>query len=215
MSGGNAVAKPLRPKAQALRLRIVSASRDAFLAEGWDASMDTVAAAAGTTKATVYKYFGNKEALFIGVIKEELDRALAEPTRLVASRLAESTRVRDDLMDACRAWVAAVATPEMIAWRNLISGEIRRFPELGKAWQELGPQRFHPVVAEALQRLVAMRQLSISDIKLAVLQLSGLVLSANLVHGAYGNRIDPELADRLIVSGVDMFVNHYQYRANV
>jgi TetR/AcrR family transcriptional regulator, mexJK operon transcriptional repressor len=71
------------------------------------------------------------------------------------------------------------------------------------------------VIAEALQRQVAMRQLSISNIRLAVLQLSGLVLSSNLVHGAYGNPIDPELADRLIVSGVDMFVNHYQYRANV
>ncbi|MFD8810321.1 TetR/AcrR family transcriptional regulator C-terminal domain-containing protein [Streptomyces sp. NPDC059627] len=217
MSGsvGETAEKPLRPRARALRLRIVEAARVTFVAEGFDASMDTVAAAAGTTKATVYKYFGNKEALFIAVIKEELDRALDEPVRLVASRLAESTQVREDLVDACRAWVAGIAAPDMIALRNLVAGELRRFPELGEAWQQRGPQRFHPVIAQALRRLVDLGRLSIHDIDLSVLQLSGLVVSPNLVYGAYGNPLDTELRERLIKSGVDMFVNQYQFRANV
>lgn len=211
----NAAGKPLRPRAQALRLRIVAAARVTFLAEGFDASVDTVAATADTTKATVYKYFGNKEGLFIAVIREELDRALDEPVRLVTSRLAESTRLREDLVDACRAWVAGIAAPDMIALRNLVAGELRRFPELGEAWQQRGPRRFHPVIADALRRLVDLGRLSISDIELSVLQLSGLVVSPNLVYGAYGSPLDTEMRDRLITSGVDMFVNQYQFRANV
>ncbi|MFD8810324.1 TetR/AcrR family transcriptional regulator [Streptomyces sp. NPDC059627] len=201
-------------RGQALRLRILEAGRKTFLDEGFDASMDTVAASAGTTKATVYKHFGNKEALFIAVIKEELDCALEEPVRVVTSRLAESSHLREDLIEACRVWVAGIAAPDMIRLRNLVAGELRRFPELGEAWQERGPQRFHPVIADALHRLVELERLSISDVDLSVLQLSGLVVSPNLVYGAYGDPVDAETRDRLITSGVDMFVNQYQYRVN-
>jgi TetR/AcrR family transcriptional repressor of mexJK operon len=153
MSNAVAVAKadgPRQPRGRALRERILEAARVTFLAEGFDVSMDAVAASAGTTKATVYKHFGNKEALFIAVIRSELDRALSEPARLVASRLARSADLRDCLVSACRAWVAGIAAPDMISLRNLVVGEARRFPELGEAWRERGPQRFHPVIAEAL-----------------------------------------------------------------
>ncbi|AEY85440.1 TetR-family transcriptional regulator [Streptomyces hygroscopicus subsp. jinggangensis 5008] len=205
---------PRQLRGEALKLRILEAGRTTFLNEGFDASMDTVAASAGTTKATVYKHFGNKEALFTAVIKAELDRALAEPVRVVTSRLTRSPRLREDLIDACRAWVAGIASPDMISLRNLVAGEMRRFPELGRAWQDRGPQRFHPVVADALRRLVELGRLTISDVDLAVLQLSGLVVSPNLVYGAYGDPIDPDTREQLIVSGVDMFINHYQYRAH-
>ncbi|MEU3985568.1 TetR/AcrR family transcriptional regulator C-terminal domain-containing protein [Streptomyces sp. NPDC026672] len=216
---GRATAAPeerqRRPRGQELRRRILDAARNTFLAEGFEASMDTVAATAVTTKATVYKHFGNKEALFVAVIGEELDHALEEPVNLVASRLAQSSHVREDLIDACRAWVAGIAAPDMISLRNLVAGEVRRFPEVGEAWRERGPRRFHPVVADALRRLVASHRLSIADVDLAVLQLSGLVVSPNLVYGAYGDPVDAETRERLITAGVDMFVSHYQYRADV
>lgn len=218
MSNSVAVAKadgPRQPRGRALRERILEAARVTFLAEGFEVSMDAVAASAGTTKATVYKHFGNKEALFIAVIRSELDRALDEPARLVASRLARSSDLRECLVSACRAWVAGIAATDMISLRNLVVGEARRFPELGEAWRERGPQRFHPVIAEALGQLTAQRRLSIHDIDLAVLQLSGLVVSPNLIYGAYGDPVDAETRDRLITSGVDMFVNQYRYRANV
>ncbi len=206
---------PRRQRGPALRLRILEAARTTFLDEGFDASMDTVAAAADTTKATVYKHFGNKEALFVAVVTQELDHALEKPARMVASQLAKSTQVRADLVAACRAWVDGIGAPDMIRLRNLVAGELRRFPELGEAWRERGPQRFHPVLAEALCRLVEQRELRIDDIDLAVLQLSGLVVSPNLVYGAYGDPVDAKTRDRLVTAGVDMFVDHYQYRANV
>lgn len=210
----NAVKRPLRPKAQALRLRIVDAARAAFVAEGFDVSVDVVAAAAGTTKATVYKYFGNKQTLFIAVITEELDRVHEESLR-VASQLAHSTHVREDLVDACKAWATGLAAPDTIALRNLVAGELRRFPELGEAWKQHGPERFHPVIAKTLRHLVELGRLSIKDIDLAVLQLAGLVVSPAVLYSAFGRPLDSELRERLVESGVDMFLNQYQYRINV
>jgi AcrR family transcriptional regulator len=201
-------------RGQALRERILAAARDTFLGEGFDASMDTVAASAGTTKATVYKHFGNKEALFIAIVEAELDHALAESVRLVSSRLARSSQVREDLIEACRAWVDGLAAPNMLRLRNLVAGEQRRFPELGEAWSKRGPGRFHPVIGDALRALVAQQRLSIGDIELAVLQLSGLVVGPHLVYGGYGEPVDSAMRERLITSGVDMFVDYYRYRAN-
>ncbi|WP_327586198.1 TetR/AcrR family transcriptional regulator C-terminal domain-containing protein [Nonomuraea sp. NBC_00507] len=192
----------------------MDAARAAFLAEGFDVSVDVVAAAAGTTKATVYKYFGNKQTLFIAVITEELDRVHEEPLRLVASRLAHSTHVREDLVDACKAWATGLAAPETIALRNLVAGELRRFPELGEAWKQHGPERIHPVIAKTLRQLVELGRLSIKDIDLAVLQLAGLAVSPAVVYSAFGSPLDSELRERLIESGVDMFLNQYQYRIN-
>ncbi|HEY3607654.1 MAG TPA: TetR/AcrR family transcriptional regulator [Pseudonocardiaceae bacterium] len=203
---------PSGPRAAAKQRAIIDAARSLFLADGFDASMDTIAAAADVSKVTVYNHFGSKEALFIAVVGGELDRALDEPVRLVESRLAASTHLHDDMIHACRAWVAGIAAPPMILLRNLVVGELRRFPELGAAWQERGPQRFHPVITAALRRLVERRQLTIDDVDLAVLQLSGLVVSPNLVYGAYGSPLGGELADRLITAGVDMFLDHYRYR---
>jgi AcrR family transcriptional regulator len=51
------------------RERIVWAAKLVFLEKGFDAAnMDDVAARAGTTKPTVYAYFGTKEALFAAVV---------------------------------------------------------------------------------------------------------------------------------------------------
>ncbi|MEZ0109641.1 TetR/AcrR family transcriptional repressor of mexJK operon [Catenulispora sp. EB89] len=198
----------------ALKERILEAARVTFLREGFDASMDEVAAAAGTTKVSVYGHFGTKEALLAAVVHDQLGRALAEPMRLVVERLADSADVRGDLTEACRAWVAGIASPDMLSLRNLVVGEQRRFPQLGEVWRERGPARFHAVIADALRRQVDARRLSIADVDLAVLQLSGLVVSPNLIYGAYGDPVDPDTRERLIVAGVDMFVNEYRYRAN-
>ncbi len=210
---GSSTAKrvPSGPRANRKRQAIIQAARETFLAEGFDASMDRVATVAGVSKVTVYNHFDSKESLFIAVITGELDGALEEAERLVESTLVTSADVRADLIQACRAWVAGVCAPETITLRNLVAGEMRRFPELGETWQERGPQRFHRVVAAALGKLNEMRELSIPDVDLAVLQLSGLVVSPSQVYGAYGSPPDPELADRLIVSGVDMFLHYYGY----
>jgi TetR/AcrR family transcriptional regulator, mexJK operon transcriptional repressor len=216
MSQSVDAARPVPTGARAARKRraITDAARKVFLSEGFDATMDGIAEAADVSKATVYNHFGSKEALFVAVIHAELDRALGEARRLVEQRLASSQQLSDDLVEICRAWVLGLAAPEMIKLRNLMAGELRRFPQLGDAWQDRGPKRFHLVIAAALRSLVERRQLSIRDVDLAVLQLSGLVLSPNLVYGTFGRPLDPDLVDHLIVSGVEMFVDHYRYRAN-
>ncbi|KJY31876.1 MULTISPECIES: TetR/AcrR family transcriptional regulator [unclassified Streptomyces] len=203
--------QPVPTGARAARKReaILQAARTVFLREGFGAGVDQLAAEAGVSKVTIYNHFGSKENLFNAVIGQTLDEALEVAQSVIQARLAESDDVRTDLLEACRTWVAGLTTPEVLALRNVIAGERHRFPELGATWQEEGPGRQHAALATALGRLDDRGLLRIPDMELAVLQLSGLVLSPHLVYGAYGTALDEDLAERLIQGGVDMFLHHY------
>jgi AcrR family transcriptional regulator len=202
-------AAPSGARADGKRRAIVEAALTAFQDEGFDVSMDRIAAAAGVSKVTVYNHFDSKEKLFRAVVSGQLRSVLSVVEQLVEARLGDSDDVRAELVRACRAWVAALTSPGMMALRGLVASESKRFPELGETWLEHGPNRLHAVFAAALTRLTERGVLDVADVELAVLQLSGLVLSPNLVYGAYGRTPGRKLADRLIVGGVDMFLSYY------
>ena len=84
-----------------------------------------------------------------------------------------------------------------------------RFPELGRAWREHAPDRYHPVMTEVLAKLVEQGRLRIPDIEVAIVQLYALILYPHLVYGAYGTAIDGDLTDRLITGGIEMFLTYY------
>jgi AcrR family transcriptional regulator len=204
---------PAGPRAEAKRLAILKAARELFLREGFDVSVDLIAAEAGVSKVTVYNHFGSKEALFTGVVKDSLDAPLGGTLVSAIARLADSDDLRASLIAAARDWVAGIRTdPEILALRNVVARELHRFPELGKGWHDAGPERHHPVVAGALRQLVAQGRLDVPDIEVALLQLYSLLVFPYLVFSAYGTDIDDDLTDRLITGGVDMFLGHYTPR---
>ena len=197
-------------RAERSRAAIVAAARTGFLEQGFDVSLDAVAAAAGVSKVTIYNHFRNKEALFTAVVGDALDAALNDTLAEVHSTLATTGNLRDALISTARVWVAGVTAPPVLALRNLVTGELRRFPELGQTWQERGPGRFHPVLAELLTALSDKGELDVPDIDVAVLHLFALTLYPHLVYNTLGASLDPQLGDRLIDTGIDMFLDHYQ-----
>ncbi|MET9391243.1 TetR/AcrR family transcriptional regulator [Streptomyces sp. NPDC006624] len=213
MSRESAKQPPGGPRAERKRQAIVRAARELFLREGFGVGMDAIAAEAGVSKVTVYNHFGSKEALFTAVITGALDEPLTGDASDALERLAEAEDLRPALLDAARTWVRSVRTDDKVAaLRNLVAAEAHRFPELGRAWQHHGPEGHHPAVAKALRTLAAQGRLVIPDLEAAIIQLYALVVFPHLVFGSYGTRIDDNLTERLVTSGVDMFLDHYAPR---
>ncbi|MER7045162.1 TetR/AcrR family transcriptional regulator [Streptomyces jumonjinensis] len=212
---------PSGPRAARKRQAIVTAARTLFLREGFGVGMDAIAAEAGVSKVTVYNHFGSKEALFTAVIAGALDHPSSGPgggedSAAPLARLAEAAdgdgdgELRTAFMDAARAWVHAVRDDrEVAALRTLVSAELHRFPELGEAWRHDSPTGHHPVVAGALRTLTERGRLDIPDLEVATLQLYALLVHPHMVFGQYGAVMDDDLTERLLVSGVDMFLAQY------
>lgn len=107
----------LRSDARANRERILQAARDAF-ARAPDASLNSIAKAAGVGAGTLYRHFPNREALVLGVYKHEIDALVTLAPQLTAShppeeafrlwckRLASYGRVKVGLTDVLHSAVA-------------------------------------------------------------------------------------------------------------
>jgi TetR/AcrR family transcriptional regulator, mexJK operon transcriptional repressor len=203
---------PSGDRAQKKRRAIVRAARQVFVRDGYEAGMELIATEAGVSKVTVYNHFGSKEALFQAVIGDALADALDAAVAGTQERVNSSEDLRQSLVWTARAWVDGMTKPDVLALRHLVVSEVRRFPELGRAWERAGPGRAQPALAAAFERLVAEGSLRMPDMELAVLQLYSLVLYPHLIHSAYGRTLSPQMTEGLITTGVDMFLAYYDYR---
>ncbi|MGW2178474.1 TetR/AcrR family transcriptional regulator C-terminal domain-containing protein [Streptomyces sp. NPDC001732] len=156
---------------------------------------------------TVYNHFGSKEGLFAEVIGDALEQALGETAQAMGRRLQGDEGIREVLVATARGWVQGVAQEEVLALRALIAAEARRFPRLGRAWREQGPERFAEPLGAALR---ACPELEIPDMEVAIIQFYALVLYPHVVHSTYGDRLSPTLTEQLIERGVDMFLGYYR-----
>jgi AcrR family transcriptional regulator len=203
---------PTGERADLKRRAIVDAAREVFLARGFEAGIDLIAQRADVSKVTIYNHFGSKRELFLAVIHDALKEALQQAKSALEKSLAESTDVREILVQAAQGWVAGMAQPRVLALRTLVASEAQRFPELGRAWKANGPDPTSAILAEELCKRIDAGELNIPDIDLALVQLYALVLYPHFTHIAYGERIDEKRAHELINRGVDMFLTYYSAR---
>jgi AcrR family transcriptional regulator len=75
------------PRADAVRNRerVLAAARDAFAADGPAVSLDDVARRAGVGAGTVHRHFPTKDALFVAVIADRLQRLAADAGNLAGA----------------------------------------------------------------------------------------------------------------------------------
>jgi AcrR family transcriptional regulator len=116
---------------------VLGGAREIFLRDGFEgASVDDIARAAGVSKATLYSYFSDKRELF------------REVTRVECERMAETTLARIDFNAPPREVFATAAHSltrfllsnfSLQMFRTCVA-EAARFPELGQAFYQNGPE---------------------------------------------------------------------------
>lgn len=167
--------------------------------------MEAVATEAGTTKPTLYKYFPTKEQLFGAMMHIRRDDLL------VTVEPGDLTRMVEQLHRFAWHYARMVMHPDMLALARLIIGEAQRFPQIGRSYQESGPDALLEGLMTLLTHLRDAGQLRFDDAELAAEDLWGLILSAprnRALHDPEWTPEEPDLA-RYIENGLSVFLRAY------
>lgn len=164
--------KPLSPRQQKKRARILDAALKVFSQSGYSgASMDAIAETAEVSKPTLYMYFGSKEQLFESMM-------LARRDAMLEAFLDPSGNMVDDLHAFAWRYADAVMDKNMLSLARLIIGESQRFPEIGRSYQKAGPDRLLQGIIIYLEDQKQKGRLTFEDGELAAEDFWALILSA-------------------------------------
>lgn len=83
----------LRADAQRNRQRVLAAAEKVFASKGLDVPIDEVARRARVGIGTVYRHFPTKEVLFAAIVREKIERLVAEVTALADAEDAHAALV--------------------------------------------------------------------------------------------------------------------------
>ena len=196
-----------RLAAEDRRSHYLETALELFIEHGYHGvTMDTVVAEAGGSKATIYRYFESKEALFSAIV-DELQTTLgaAPPAEDVADLPLE-----EGLRTLGRATARGALSQRAIVLIRLAAGEYTRFPELAHLLFDLAPGRSYDRFARFLATKQRRGEVSVDDVQIASEQfLAGIVghLQLRMLLG-----VDEPGADdieRRIDAAVNAFVCTY------
>lgn len=179
--------------AEEKRAAIVGAATALFLQAGYaHTSLAKVAEAADVSKATLFKQFPTKAALFDAIVAEAWRTGTedgAEPPTgdLRAGLTALGTR-----------YVALLTRPGMVALFRIVIAELPRLPELGEAHFARGKMPYFDSVRRYLEVEPAVR---VPDAELAATQFLGMI--ANHVFWPRLLLLDYALSDEAAAHVVD------------
>ncbi|BEL05621.1 TetR/AcrR family transcriptional regulator [Actinoplanes sichuanensis] len=164
-----------RRVAEEKRTAILKAATDLFLASGYDGtSLAKIADAAGVSKATLFKQFSTKAALFDAIVTEawQIDEPDSSPDL-------PTDDLRAGLTAIGHRYVELLTRPGMTALFRIVIAELPRFPELGEAQFSRGKMPYFESVSRYLIAAREAGAAKVDDADLAATQFLGMI--ANFV----------------------------------
>jgi TetR/AcrR family transcriptional regulator, mexJK operon transcriptional repressor len=195
------------PKGEA----IARAALRLFLRDGYErTSVDAIAAEAGVSKRTIYNRYGDKESLFLSVLRDTYSTMMVTFREIVDKHLGDVTDIQQDLtafaLEVARSMTTA---PDRIALVRLIMSEAPYFPSLVRA--EQGATTMHGNVTGCLARLAREGRLAITDPSQAAEHLIALTINQINARTMFGViPVSDGEVERMITAGVAAFVRAYR-----
>jgi TetR/AcrR family transcriptional repressor of mexJK operon len=175
----------------AKREAILAAARQVCLREGYAASMDAIAAAAGVSKQTVYNHFQSKNELFQAVVADYANE-MTEPLS-AASGTADPAAV---LTTVAEYFFDRLMGEPFVELYRLLVGQARQFPELAREYYLGGPGQSVVRLAAWLADQTRRGQLAVTEPTLAAEQFFAMVVSHMQMRRLFGVNEVPDAAER-------------------
>jgi AcrR family transcriptional regulator len=167
---------------QDTRQRLLDAACEAFREEGYQVSIDRIAARAQVARQTVYNHFPSKEALFAEVVRHAIQSVLVTLDR--------DGDVRATLLGFSEAYRAKILSADGIAIFRTLTAEAPRFPALAKQFFRQGPQTTRKRLAEYLARAMQQGRLKRDDPDFAAEMLTAMLADFDRLRGLMNLQTD-------------------------
>lgn len=178
--------------------------------EGYAASMDAIAAAAGVSKQTVYNHFQSKSELFQAVVADYANSLteVLETAPEAADPAAVLTALAEDFFDRL------MGEPFVELYRLLV-GQARQFPELAREYYLGGPGQSVVRLAAWLSEQTRLGHLAVAEPSLAAEQFFSMVVSHMQMRRLFGvsDVPDPVERRRRVRSAVETFLRAHRPEA--
>ncbi|PKW00014.1 TetR family transcriptional regulator [Amycolatopsis echigonensis] len=155
--------------AQEKRALIVTAATELFLELGYDrTSLARIAERSGVSRATLFKQFPSKAALFDAIVTESWSTAEEEDPPPAGN-------VVDGLTAIGRRYAELLSRPQMTDLFRIVIAELPRFPELAHAQFSQGKVPYFESVRSYLRAEHEAGTVRIEDVDLAATQFLGMI----------------------------------------
>jgi AcrR family transcriptional regulator len=195
----------------AKRLSVLEAASIVFCRDGFaSASLELIAAEAGVSRQTIYNHYGDKEKLFVAVVKDMTERANVGLFATISSFPDNPVDLESELVDfAMRLARNCMCNRDCIVLRKLIQAEGQRYPELFAPWRELGPERAWAAIAARFAKLHHAGYLDIDNPDIAARQFQALVNADLYVDTLLGDKPTDAQVHSAAVMAVRTFLKAY------
>jgi TetR/AcrR family transcriptional regulator, mexJK operon transcriptional repressor len=191
------------------REAIARAALTLFASDGYErTSVDAIAAEAGVSKRTVYSYYGDKENLFLSVVRDTYQGMLARIGEIV-DRVPWDHDL-DSALTMCATSItrSIVRSPERSTLTRLLITEAPHFPDVIDL---LHTHEVAPLLAAPLERLAGAGRLAITDPRQAAEHLVALTFGQVSTRSLMGTvPLSEDETTRLITGGVQVFLRAYR-----
>lgn len=182
------------------RQRLLEAASAAFCEEGYQVSIERIAARAQVARQTLYNHFASKEALFTEVMRHAVQSILVT--------LEGDGDVRATLLAFAKAYRGKVLSPEGIAIFRTMVAEAPRFPKLAQQFFTEGPARTRQGLARYLAKAMAEGRLRRDDPHFAAELFTAMLSDYDRLRALFGLASDVSDAHKA-ARVVDAFLRLY------
>jgi len=190
----------------------VVAAKSVFFEEGYQlASMDQIAQRAGTTKRTLYDYFGSKEALFTEVLahaSRNFVEALPRPEDLPRDPRQGLRRFANQVR-----WL--VSAEEAIRFERTVIAEAERHPQFGRGLYATGVLGAEKILATYINSQIAAGRLRPHETRVTSQVFVDIATNSALrrLFAAQDEESD-QRASEALEEAIDLFIRNYSIDTN-
>jgi AcrR family transcriptional regulator len=178
---------------------------EAFLDNGFErTTIESIAAAAGMAKRTIYARYADKPSLFRAAVQRAVDRWSVPVAQL---RALETADLEQTLIAVARARLTSVTSPEGVRLQRILNAEAYRFPDVHRLAYEQGTLPAVHFISDVLARHAATGAIDFPDAEVLGTSFLSLVVGGPALGALWGAVLDPATTEERIRVCVRLFLD--------